>query len=232
MSNPIYHNNKLVITAEEAERGYKLLDGSKNFAFVQPVNENIVKAMPTEKPLKNYQIRIEALDFLKFLQGKKQFGAPWKYLMVLGGLQNISITHAADAINFEKMVECSWDEVLPPIKDMIEHNKALFLQNPKPVNAECKSKRKYHVKEITPGRFQILPIPATGESAVKFHAEIKKIAKELFRVGAALDSICGSFELIFQHHKPEVNKDRIDRILEIWEERQSLKNVVPADLSS
>lgn len=84
-----------------------------------------------------------------------------------------------------------------------------------------KTKKKYRVKEITPGRFQILPIPRIGESAIKFHSEIKKIAKELFLVGGSLDSICGSFELIFQHKDPQVNKNRIAQILEVWENRQT-----------
>jgi hypothetical protein len=129
MSKPIYHNNKLVITADEAARGFSLLDGSKSFAFVQPVNENIVNVIPTGKPLKNIQLNIEPLDFLKFLQGVKKFREPWKYFMVLGGLQSISISPRADSIMFAKMVECSWSDVLPPIKDMIEHKKSFLLQN-------------------------------------------------------------------------------------------------------
>jgi hypothetical protein len=92
----------------------------------------------------------------------------------------------------------------------------------KPKTKDGKPKQKYRIKELTPGRFQILPVPAVGEAAFKVHSEIKKITKELFQVGASLDSICGSYEVIFQHKDPEINKVRIAQVLKIWEERRSL----------
>lgn len=84
-----------------------------------------------------------------------------------------------------------------------------------------KNVQEYRLHTDSQGRLRILPVPATGEAAIKFHSEIRKIAKELFTVGAALDSICGSHgELIFQHPDRRVNELRISQIIKLWKERK------------
>lgn len=128
MANPIYINDKLIIADDEIERGYKLLDSSKNFAFVQCLNENIVKAVPTTGELKAFNVRFEALDILKFRQGVIKVGEPWQYLLIYNGLQSVSVGEPAKHISFEKMIEVSWENILPEIVDMLEQIKPTLLK--------------------------------------------------------------------------------------------------------
>lgn len=128
MSEPIYHANKQVITADEAAEGFKLLDGNVEFAFVQTSDENKLSVIPVRKKLKISGFNFQALDFLKFREGVFHPGKPWQFLMILNGLHKIEILEDAENITFEKMPEVDWKEIIPSLKDMLMFQKSQLLK--------------------------------------------------------------------------------------------------------
>ena len=125
----VYLNGKLLITAAEAARGYQLLDKIKDFALIQPVNENIILATPLRRDLRALEIKFEAIDFLTFREGRNPVESPWKYLMCINGLHRISITFNPKNISFEKMPEWNWQEILPELKSILSNRKNLLLKS-------------------------------------------------------------------------------------------------------
>ena len=127
MANEVIWKGKTIITGEQAARGYRLLATSPDFAFVRAANPDAVLAIPVRKELKDGAPRFEALDFLKFREGVIKIGEPWRYLMVINGLERISVPSHREWIHFNKMTEVAWKELLPQLKETLEYNKHRLL---------------------------------------------------------------------------------------------------------
>jgi hypothetical protein len=128
MSEPIYHANKLVITADQADQGFKLLGGNFDFAFVQTNDENQLFVIPIIRDLKNLNVKFDAVDFLKFREGRNPVHSPWRYLMCINGLFEISIEDGLKYIEFLKMPEFQWSEILPELKDTLQTSREQLLK--------------------------------------------------------------------------------------------------------
>ena len=127
MAEATIYKGKTVITASEAENGFSLLDTSDNFAFVLTANPDYTHVVPVTKTLKIKSFRFDALDFLKFRQGVKDVGEPWKYIMVLNGIFSINVTPGTKDIAFYKMPEFTWMQILPALKETLEFNRHQLL---------------------------------------------------------------------------------------------------------
>lgn len=134
----VYIDGKLIITAADAARGYKLIGKNKDFALVQPVNENVVLAVPLRRELKPLDINFEAIDFLTFREGRKPVESPWKYVMCINGLHRVTVTFRPKYISFQKMSEWNWKEILPELKSTLSREKNRLLAGGK---TEAKTNR-------------------------------------------------------------------------------------------
>lgn len=99
------------------------------FAFVQTNDENQLFVIPVIRDLKNLNVKFDAVDFLKFREGRNPVQVPWRYLMCINGLFEISIEDSLKYIEFLKMPEFQWSEILPELKDTLQTSRQQLLKN-------------------------------------------------------------------------------------------------------
>lgn len=83
--------------------------------------------------------------------------------------------------------------------------------------------RQYIYEELRPGVILLKPVPSAGPEAVRFTAETKRIAINLWGPGASLNSVYtgGAGPLIFQHPDADVNRHRARRVTRIWRNKKT-----------